>query len=87
MKYIIPFLFAISLHANDYDNIVKRNAFNLTKEYKSSSTIPPLVKKPVYKLYLTGISSLRGRTYVYIHCKNLLPFLITKRLRVLNWYL
>lgn len=77
MKYIIPFLFAISLHANDYDGIVKRNAFNLSEEYKSPSTLPPLVKKPVYKLYLTGITSLRGRTYVYIHCKETLQKFIT----------
>ena len=73
MRYLLFFLLCSSVMGqnNPYNDIVKRNAFTLSKDTLPPVTIllPPAL--PVIDLYLTGIVTWRGQTNAYMYSKDL----------------
>ena len=72
MRYLLFFLLCGSVIADDrYNQIVKRNAFELLNEVPKKNTLPPVIIQPPIKLNLTGIITRRGVTNVYLFSKDI----------------
>ena len=72
MRYLLFFLLCGSVIADDrYNQIVKRNAFELSNEVSKKNTLPPVIIQPPIKLNLTGIITRRGVTNVYLFSKDI----------------
>ena len=71
-KILLSLLLAISVHAeNKYDQIHKRNAFDLQGEKVNILPSPPLLpQQPAIKLNLTGIITNKGVTNIYLYAKD-----------------
>ena len=72
MRYLLFFLLCGSVIADDrYNQIVKRNAFELLNEVPKKNTLPPVIIQPPIKLNLTGIITRRVVTNVYLFSKDI----------------
>ena len=73
MKILIFILLAPALYAQTsrYDEIVKRNAFDLAYNAPVKAIVPPLLEKPPIELKLTGIITRKGVTTIYMVSKDI----------------
>jgi hypothetical protein len=73
MKSLFILLFSVTVVAaeNPYSSISKRNAFELTEGLPPASEILNKIEIPKIKLFLTGVTRLRGETKAHMYSKDL----------------
>ena len=73
MKYLFVLLFSVAVVADEspYSSIIKRNAFGLTEGLPPASEILNKIEIPKIKLFLTGVTRLRGETKAHMYSKDL----------------